>query len=270
VGFGRFGRAIADVLEREGIEWTAFDPRIAADADPRLLQGDYTESTLRDAGIAAADVLVAGSDIDTVNLGATTLARRVRPDIFVIIRRTRCRIGWSSRPRGPQVLCNRSSWAECLQCEDPMLGRFIAKLARAIRDLVRDVERIRRESGEGAPRAWTFDATCCSPDSSMHSSACGRGVRIGISWPIDVSDERLRRRRDAGTRSSTILLQEDDTQLKRAIASCSSATTRHAACNFATSPTRHGRGSAEAGPPDWSSAGGRCAIAARDGYPQFL
>ena len=40
VGFGRFGRAIADVLDREGIEWTAFDPRIAADADPRLLQGD--------------------------------------------------------------------------------------------------------------------------------------------------------------------------------------------------------------------------------------
>src|SRR5678815_286813 len=33
VGFGRFGRAIAQVLDQEGIEWKAFDPREETEAD---------------------------------------------------------------------------------------------------------------------------------------------------------------------------------------------------------------------------------------------
>ena len=131
VGFGRFGRAIAAVLDREGIEWKAFDPRIVADADHRLLRGDYTETTLRDAGIGTADVLVAGSDIDTVNLGATTLARRVRPDIFVIIRQNQMQDRALVEAARANLKFVQSDLMvhECLQVlKTPMLGRFIAKL----------------------------------------------------------------------------------------------------------------------------------------------
>jgi Trk K+ transport system NAD-binding subunit len=86
VGFGRFGRAISKVLDSEGIEWKAIDPGSLDSHDSRLLHGEQTESILHDAGIDGADVLVAGSDIDAVNLTATTLARRTRPDLFVVSR----------------------------------------------------------------------------------------------------------------------------------------------------------------------------------------
>jgi Trk K+ transport system NAD-binding subunit len=88
VGWGRFGQAISKVLDRERIEWKAIDPAIESRRDERVIRGDYAEDTLRDAGIGSADAVVAGADVDAVNLGMTTLARRVKPDIFVT-----CRIG---------------------------------------------------------------------------------------------------------------------------------------------------------------------------------
>ena len=54
--------------------------------EARVLAADNTESALRAAGILKAGVVVAGTDNDTVNLGVTTLARRLNPDIFVIVR----------------------------------------------------------------------------------------------------------------------------------------------------------------------------------------
>ena len=74
------------MLDREGIEWKAFDPGITDGSDRRLQGGDYTESMLRDGGIEGSDALVAGADVDAVNLGAATLGRRVKPGIYVVIR----------------------------------------------------------------------------------------------------------------------------------------------------------------------------------------
>jgi hypothetical protein len=48
------------------------------------LQDDYTTTRLNDTEINA-DVVFAGAD-DAVNLWITTLARRVKPDIFIVIR----------------------------------------------------------------------------------------------------------------------------------------------------------------------------------------
>ncbi|MEO6565357.1 MAG: NAD(P)-binding protein, partial [Casimicrobiaceae bacterium] len=76
LGYGRFGHEIASVLDRQKIEWKAFDPRMPDDADQNLHHGDYIETMMSDRSVEEADVLVAGADIDAVNLGATTLARR--------------------------------------------------------------------------------------------------------------------------------------------------------------------------------------------------
>jgi Trk K+ transport system NAD-binding subunit len=86
VGYGRFGHSLSTVLDREGIEWKAFDPGITDGSDRRLQRGDYTESMLRDGGIEDSDALVAGADVDAVNLGAATLGRRVKPDLYIVIR----------------------------------------------------------------------------------------------------------------------------------------------------------------------------------------
>ncbi len=133
-GYGRFGRAIAEILEREGIEWKAFDPAMDHDRDRHQVHGEHTESILRDAGIADASVLVAGADIDAVNLGVTTLARRVKPDIFVVIRQNHIqdRALIEAARADATFVQSELMVHECLQLlKTPMLGRFISRLREA-------------------------------------------------------------------------------------------------------------------------------------------
>ena len=87
VGFGRFGRAIARVLDREGIEWKAFDPRAVAEPDAAAgARRLHREHPARRRASRAPTCWSPAPTVDAVNLGATTLARRVKPDIFVVIR----------------------------------------------------------------------------------------------------------------------------------------------------------------------------------------
>ena len=167
VGFGRFGRALAAMLDHEGIEWRAFDPLNYDDSERRLLHGDFTENVLRDAGIAEADVLVAGSDVDAVNLGATTLARRVRPGIFVVIRQNHVqdRALIDAADANLKFVQSDIMIHECLQVlKTPMLGRFLVQLRMADDALAQAaLARVHTEAGDGAPRAWRFECDVLQP-----------------------------------------------------------------------------------------------------------
>ena len=89
VGFGCFGCAIARVLDARHIPWRAVDHRGAGaidDEQHQLVVDDDTDRALGGADIAHAAVVVAGTDNDAANLAITTLARRVSPKIYVVIR----------------------------------------------------------------------------------------------------------------------------------------------------------------------------------------
>jgi len=167
VGFGRFGRAIAEVLDDAGIEWKAFDPRATGDRDQRLVHGDYTENILHDAGVESADVLVAGADSDAVNLGATTLARRVRPDIFVVIRQNQMQDRALVEAARANIKFVQSDIMvnECLQVlKTPMLSRFISRLRAGDREQASAVlAHVRREVGDGSPHSWAFECDVLQP-----------------------------------------------------------------------------------------------------------
>jgi Trk K+ transport system NAD-binding subunit len=167
VGFGRFGRSIAKVLDGERIEWKAIDPGGLDDPETRLLHGERIERVLLDAGVGGADVVVAGTDIDAANLSATTLARRIRPDLFVVIRQNQMHD--FALIEAARANLRFVKWDllvhECLQLlKTPMLGRFIVELRTAGEAVAAAaLERIRRESGDGAPRAWKFDCDVMQP-----------------------------------------------------------------------------------------------------------
>ena len=167
VGYGRFGRAIAKVLDAEGIEWKAIDPAGLDTQDARLLHGEETESILHDAGVDNAAVVVAGSDVDAVNLTATTLARRARPDLFVVIRQNRShdRALIDAARANLRFVESDLMVHECLQIlKTPTLARFIARL-RTSDDSVAAaaLQRVKTDTGEGSPRAWTFDCDVMEP-----------------------------------------------------------------------------------------------------------
>ncbi len=168
VGYGRFGQAIAKVLDREGIPWKAIDPAIEGDPARHLLHGsDYAENILQDAEIGSADALVAGADVDAVNLGVTTRARRIKPDIFVMIRQNHVQDRALVEAARADVAFVQSDLMvhECLQLlKTRTLGRFIARLRDADPAVAAaTLERVRNEVGDGAPSAWTFECDIMQP-----------------------------------------------------------------------------------------------------------
>jgi len=167
VGFGRFGQAISQVLDKAGIEWKAFDPKNMTDADERIIHGDYTENVLHDVGVEQADVLVAGADTDAVNLGATTLARRVKPGIFVVIRQNQMqdRALVDAARANIKFVQSDIMVNECLQVlKTPMLSRFIGRLRAGDRAQASAVlARVRKEVGDGSPHSWAFECDVLQP-----------------------------------------------------------------------------------------------------------
>ena len=136
-------------------------------ATERLVRGDYTENILHDAGVEEADVLVAGADNDAVNLGVTTLARRVKPDIFVVIRQNQMqdRALVDAARANLKFVQSDLMVNECLQMlKTPMLSRFIARLRAGDRAQASAVlARVRSEVGEGSPHSWAFECDVLQP-----------------------------------------------------------------------------------------------------------
>ena len=127
----RFGQWITEVLDEARVDWRAIDPGNAVPREARVLAADNTESALRTAGILKAGVLVAGTDNDTVNLGVTTLARRLNPDIFVVIRQNHAvdRVLIDAARANLRFVQSDLIVRECLQIlKTPMLGDFITRI----------------------------------------------------------------------------------------------------------------------------------------------
>ena len=107
------------------------------------------------------------SDSDAVNLGATTLARRVKPDIFVVIRQNQMqdRSLVEAARANLKFVQSEIMVNECLQVlKTPMLGRFIAQLrAGDSAQAATVLARVRQVVGEGSPHVWTFDCDVLQP-----------------------------------------------------------------------------------------------------------
>ena len=86
-GYGRFGHLLVDHLRPAGIELTIIDPDCDPDCAPGTIRGYGTEAvTLRQAGIANAVGIVAGSDNDVNNLSIAVTASELKPSLFVVTR----------------------------------------------------------------------------------------------------------------------------------------------------------------------------------------
>ena len=99
--------------------------------------------------------------------GVTTLARRVKPDIFVVIRQNHMQDRALIEAARANVTFVQSELMvhECLQLlKTPMLGRFISRLRQAEPAVAAaTLERVRDEVGDGAPSAWTFECDVMQP-----------------------------------------------------------------------------------------------------------
>jgi Trk K+ transport system NAD-binding subunit len=158
-GYGRFGRAVARSILREGITLTIVDPAAQPDPAHRILRGTGTEAAmLRAAGVGDAAGIIAGTDDDVNNLSIVMTARELNPDLFVVLRQNL----QANRPlfgafRADFVMVPSEIIAhECLALlNTPLLARFLDIVKRrddAWADAV--VARLEASFGRQVPAIW--------------------------------------------------------------------------------------------------------------------
>lgn len=167
VGYGRFGHAIARALDGSKVSWKAIDPEAVEESEGRLLTSDNSESALREAGIEKAAVLVVGTDNDATNLGIVTLARRVNPGLFVVVRQNHVadKVLIETANADLRFVQSEVMVHESLQIlKTPLLGRFISRVrAQGGGFASKTIQLIQERVGSGAPRAWTFVCDVMQP-----------------------------------------------------------------------------------------------------------
>lgn len=91
-GYGPVGRLVARQLEKAGFEIAIIELNLDTierqlDLDKRVVFGDVTEeATLKKAGIDRADAFIVAIPDENAALAACTLARRLRPQLFIAAR----------------------------------------------------------------------------------------------------------------------------------------------------------------------------------------
>lgn len=167
VGFGRFGHAIAGALDGSRVTWKAIDPEVVEESEERVLTSNNSEAALREAGIEKAAVLVVGTDNDATNLGIVTLARRVNPGLFIVVRQNHVadRVLIDSAKADLRFVQSDVMVHESLQImKTPLLGRFISHVrAQGGAFASKTIQLIQNRVGSGAPRAWTFVCDVMQP-----------------------------------------------------------------------------------------------------------
>lgn len=160
-GVGRFGGALRDQLDRSGLTWRAIDPEPTRCGDSGIVGTGVAAEELQQAGLAEASGLVAGTDSDATNLAIAKAARRLRPDLFVVIRQNQAANRSLIDAARPQMRYVRAQLMthECLQLlTTPMLNRFLMQAREQTNAWAVDVcDRLRAVVGERVPYAWRVD-----------------------------------------------------------------------------------------------------------------
>ncbi|OQA32823.1 MAG: voltage-gated potassium channel [Betaproteobacteria bacterium ADurb.Bin341] len=166
-GFGRFGRAIAEALERSGSTWSAFDSNSSLAQHPHLQITDNSGQSLREAGIGRAVGIVAGTDRDAMNLALVTRARKLNPKLSVLIRQnhTTDRSLIAAAHADLAFVKSEVIVRECLQLLiSPLLNRFLLMVRHRGKAVAEEIiTRLLIELDERVPSIWVFDCNASHP-----------------------------------------------------------------------------------------------------------
>jgi voltage-gated potassium channel len=174
-GYGRFGRAVAAALRREGngIRIIEPDPR---DSDGRdVVRGSGTEaSTLEEGGIRDAVGIVAGTPDDVNNFSIVMTARELKPSLFVVMRKNRRHNDVLLEAFRPQLVMQPAQViaTECLAIlTAPRLARFLAAAERKGDDWANEL--VSRIAGlaSHAPEVWSLAVTPAGAPAAWREAA---------------------------------------------------------------------------------------------------
>ncbi|AHE98738.1 potassium channel family protein [Thioalkalivibrio paradoxus] len=159
-GFGRFGKAVHAGLSGEQVEV------VVVEADPEgtgcaedCVQGRGTEAeTLREAGVASAAGIVAGTNSDTNNLSILMTARDLSPELFMVGRQNSDGNGaLFAAAELDLVMRHSETIAEAIlsHLTSPLLPLFLRRSRDQDSDWANElISRIGAVTGERVPAVW--------------------------------------------------------------------------------------------------------------------
>lgn len=166
-GFGRFGHAMARALEVAGSTWTAIDSDMRLIDEPHFQRSDNSEDSLRVAGVDRAVGVIAGTDRDAINLALVSRARRIKPDLSVLIRQNHSADRSLIDASRADLVFVKSEvmLRECLQLLiSPLLNSFLLQVRQRGKDLAEQIiMRLLIELDERVPYVWVFDCLPSHP-----------------------------------------------------------------------------------------------------------
>ena len=130
VGFGLAGRCVADLLDQAGISYTILEKNPVTVGTQRalgrnIIEGNATDSgTLIEAGLNTADILALTIPDEDAVLNAISLARRLRPEVYILARTNYSSKGMKASQLGAD---------EVIKAEQAVALQFYERLNRRIR-----------------------------------------------------------------------------------------------------------------------------------------
>lgn len=129
VGFGLAGRCVADLLRQTKLSYTIIEKNAVTVATQKalgrdILEGDVLNAdTLMEAGLGKASILALTIPDEDAVLGATELARRLKPDIYIIARTNYSSKGMRAAQLGAD---------EVVKAEQAVALQFYEKMSKRI------------------------------------------------------------------------------------------------------------------------------------------
>ena len=128
-GFGLAGRWVADIFDRHGIEYVIVEENLETVQTqlklnrPSIAGNIATEETLQRAGIETASILILTTPEESVVLEATRIARRLKPEIYIVARTTHVSTGIQASQCGAD---------EVIKAEQVVARHFFEMLLRKV------------------------------------------------------------------------------------------------------------------------------------------
>ena len=186
-GVGRFGSRMAATLDKAQIPYTVIDVHPdRVQERPGSVLGRGTEAgTLKEAGIADAEGIIAGTGDDIDNLSIVMTALELNPDLFVIARQESPKHDQLFDASGAHLVARRSlivARRVLTFATTPLLPVFNDHMVHQEESFARDVEHKLEAVLDGySPGLWTVDI----------SGACAESLRAARREGVKIRLEHL-------------------------------------------------------------------------------
>jgi len=184
-GYGRFGKAVKENLDKEGVETVIveIDPEGTGCGDLCVVGRGTEAETLMSAGIEQAAGIVAGTDDDANNLSIVMTAAHLNPDLFMVARQNKRD---NDEIFGAALLDLVMQRSEIIARDilalltTPLLDRFLRLILKESNEWANEqVSRLSAVTGEVVPDVWSFHIDDEDAPAVMEVMHDGERVALG-------------------------------------------------------------------------------------------